>query len=64
MLNLGPNSVTPLSAERDFPVFIRWYHENKLKLNDLVMHKYSLDQINTAVDDLKHGRILCRGIFT
>jgi Zn-dependent alcohol dehydrogenase len=33
-------------------VFIRWYREGKLKLNDLVTHRYSLDQINTAVDDL------------
>ena len=56
--------MTPLSAERDFPVFIRWYREGKLKLNDLVTHRYSLDQINTAVDDLEHGRILGRGILT
>jgi Zn-dependent alcohol dehydrogenase len=64
MVNLGPSAVTPLSAERDFPVFIRWYREGKLKLNDLVTHRYSLDQINTAVDDLEHGRILGRGILT
>ena len=64
MLNLGPNSVPPLSAERDFPVFIRWYREGKLRLNDLVTNRYSLDQINTAVDDLEHGRILGRGILT
>jgi threonine dehydrogenase-like Zn-dependent dehydrogenase len=38
--------------------------EGKLKLNDLVTHRYSLDQINTAVDDLEHGRILGRGILT
>jgi len=44
------------SAEREF----RWYREGKLKLNDLVTHRYS----NTAVDDLEHGRILGRGIFT
>jgi len=49
--------------ERDFPTFIRWYREGKLKLNDLVTHRYSLDQINTAVDDLEHGRILGRGIL-
>jgi len=64
MLNLGPNAVPLLSAERDFPVCIRWYREGKLKLNDLVTHRYSLDQINTAVDDLEHGRILGRGILT
>ena len=50
--------------ELDFPTFIRWCREGKLKLNDLVTHRYSLDQINTAVDDLEHGRILGRGILT
>ena len=41
MLNLGPKAVTPASAARDFPVLIRWYREGKLKLNDLVTHRYS-----------------------
>lgn len=50
--------------ERDFPLFVRWYQEGKLKLNDLVTHRYTLDRINTAVDDLEHGRILGRGILT
>jgi Zn-dependent alcohol dehydrogenase len=50
--------------DRDFPIFIRWYREGKLKLNELVTHRYKLDEINTAVDDLEHGRILGRGILT
>jgi len=50
--------------ERDFPLFIRWYREGKLKLNDLVTNRYKLDQINSAVDDLENGRILGRGIIT
>ena len=50
--------------ERDFPLFVRWYREGKLKLNELVTHRYTLDQINTAVNDLEHGRILGRGILT
>ncbi len=50
--------------ERDFPLFVRWYREGKLKLNALVTHRYALDQINAAVDDLEHGRILGRGILT
>ena len=49
--------------ERDLPLFVRWYRKGKLKLNDLVTHRYSLDQINTAVDDLEQGRILGRGIL-
>jgi Zn-dependent alcohol dehydrogenase len=50
--------------DRDFPIFIRWYRAGKLKLNDLVTNRYALEQINMAVDDLEHGRILGRGIVT
>jgi Zn-dependent alcohol dehydrogenase len=50
--------------ERDFPLFVRWYREGKLKLAELVTRRYTLDQINTAVSDLEHGRILGRGIIT
>jgi Zn-dependent alcohol dehydrogenase len=50
--------------DRDFPIFVRWYREGKLKLDELVTRRYRLDQINTAVDDLEHGRILGRGIIT
>jgi S-(hydroxymethyl)glutathione dehydrogenase / alcohol dehydrogenase len=68
-LFIGNRSFTRTSGgdcrpERDFPTFIRWYREGKLKLNDLVTHQYSLDQINIAVEDLEHGRILGRGILT
>jgi Zn-dependent alcohol dehydrogenase len=50
--------------DRDFPLFLRWYCDGKLKLDDLVTNRYGLDQINMAVDDLEHGRILGRGILT
>lgn len=50
--------------DRDFPLFVRWYREGKLKLDDLVTRRYTLDQINTAVEDLESGRILGRGIIT
>jgi Zn-dependent alcohol dehydrogenase len=68
-LFIGNRSFTRTSGgdcrpERDFPVFIRWHREGKLKLNDLVTRRYTIDQINTAVDDLEHGRILGRGILT
>jgi Zn-dependent alcohol dehydrogenase len=68
-LFIGNRSFTRTSGgdcrpERDFPVFIRWYREGKLKLNDLVTRRYTIDQINTAVDDLEHGRILGRAILT
>jgi len=68
-LFIGNRSFTRTSGgdcrpDRDFPLFVRWYREGKLKLNDLVTRRYPLDQINTAVEDLEHGRILGRGIIT
>jgi Zn-dependent alcohol dehydrogenase len=68
-LFIGNRSFTRTSGgdcrpDRDFPLFIRWYRESKLKLTDLVTRRYTIDQINTAVDDLEHGRILGRGIVT
>jgi len=50
--------------DRDFPIFLRWFRDGKLKLNDLITNRYKLEQINDAVDDLEHGRILGRGILT
>ncbi|MBM4264505.1 MAG: zinc-binding dehydrogenase [Deltaproteobacteria bacterium] len=50
--------------DRDFPIFLRWFREGKLKLNELITNRYKLEQINEAVDDLEHGRILGRGILT
>ena len=49
---------------RDFPLFVRWYREGKLKLDELVTRRYALEQINEALDDLEHGRILGRAIIT
>ncbi len=50
--------------ERDFPIFLRWFREGKLKLDELVTNRYQLEQINEAVEDLARGRILGRGILT
>jgi Zn-dependent alcohol dehydrogenase len=68
-LFVGNRSFTRTSGgdcrpDRDFALFLRWYREGKLKLDDLVTHRYKLEEINTAVDDLEHGRILGRGIIT
>ena len=68
-LFIGNRSFTRTSRgdcrpDRDFPLFVRWYREGKLKLNELVTDRYTLDQINTAVEDLERGKILGRGILT
>lgn len=68
-LFVGNRSFTRTSGgdckpDRDFPMFLRWLREGKLKLNELITNRYKLEQINEAVDDLEHGRILGRGILT
>ena len=68
-LFIGSRSFTRTSGgdcrpDRDFPLFVRWDREGKLKLDELVTRRYALDQINEAVDDLEHGRILGRAIIT
>jgi Zn-dependent alcohol dehydrogenase len=68
-LFIGNRSFTRTSGgdckpDRDFPIFIRWYREGRLKLDELVTNRYTLNQINTAVDDLTQGKILGRGILT
>jgi Zn-dependent alcohol dehydrogenase len=67
-LFIGNRSFTRTSGgdckpDRDFPIFLRWFREGKLKLTELVTQRYKLEQINAAVDDLEHGRILGRGIL-
>ena len=68
-LFIGSRSFTRTSGgdsrpDRDFPLFVRWFREGKLKLDELVTRRYALEQINEAVDDLEHGRILGRAIIT
>jgi Zn-dependent alcohol dehydrogenase len=49
--------------DQDFPLFVRWYQDGKLKVNELATDRYTVDQINAAVEDLEHVRILGRGIL-
>jgi hypothetical protein len=62
--NLTRTSGGNRRPDHDFPCFVRWYRESKLKLDELVTRLYALDQINQAVDDLEEGRILGRAIIT
>jgi S-(hydroxymethyl)glutathione dehydrogenase / alcohol dehydrogenase len=48
--------------ERDFPVFAQWFRAGQLDLDALVTNRYSLDQVNHAVDDLRTGKVLGRAI--
>jgi Zn-dependent alcohol dehydrogenase len=49
--------------DRDFPMFLRWYHEGDLDLDALVTARYALDQINEATAALEQGKIAGRAIM-
>jgi S-(hydroxymethyl)glutathione dehydrogenase/alcohol dehydrogenase len=46
---------------RDFPKYAQMYREGKLPLDQLVSHRYSLDQINEAYADMLTG-VSTRGV--
>ncbi|MEV4033612.1 zinc-binding dehydrogenase [Streptomyces umbrinus] len=47
---------------RDFPTFVDWVRDGRFDPSALVTDRYSLDQLNTAVDDLRHGRVRGRAV--
>mgnify|MGYP006080942017 CR=1 FL=1 len=44
--------------DRDIPVFVNLYLEGKLLLDKLITHRYCLDDINQALDDLEQNRVV------
>ena len=49
--------------ENDFPEFVRWYKEGMLDLDALVTKRWSFDQINEGVEDLRAGNVFGRSII-
>ncbi|MCH7903193.1 MAG: zinc-binding dehydrogenase [Armatimonadetes bacterium] len=45
----------------DFPLYARLYKEGKLPIDRLISHRYDLDQINEAYDDMLKG-VSVRGV--
>jgi S-(hydroxymethyl)glutathione dehydrogenase/alcohol dehydrogenase len=43
-------------------MYLDWFQQGKLPLHDLITRRYTLAQINEAVYDLAHGKILGRSI--
>lgn len=41
--------------EADIPRYIRLFRQGRLKLSELITHHYPLDDINAAVDTVRHG---------
>ena len=50
--------------DRDLPMFVRWFREGRLPLDQLVTRRYTLDQMNDACSALAHGGIAGRAIVT
>lgn len=50
------------NPERDFTTFAFWSQNGSFDPSALVTDRYSLDQLNTAVDDLHHGRVRGRAV--
>jgi len=49
--------------ERDIPLYLRWFQQGKLPLNDLVTRRYKLEEVNEACDALARGQVLGRAIL-
>ena len=47
---------------RDFPMLADLYLGGRLKIDELITRRYALDDVGTAIEDLKRGD-LARGIF-
>ena len=45
------------NPDRDIPMFANLYLEGRLPLEKLLTHKYRLDQINEALDDMEQHRV-------
>jgi len=43
--------------DRDIPIYVYLYLSGKLRLDPLITHTYSLDDINQALEDLEHGKV-------
>jgi S-(hydroxymethyl)glutathione dehydrogenase/alcohol dehydrogenase len=51
------------NTERDFPIFIGWSRDGRFDASALVTDRYRLDELNTAVDHLHHGRVRGRAVI-
>lgn len=54
---LGSNMGSAVLA-RDIPYLANLYRQGRLKLDELITRRYSLDQINEAIEDTKAGQAL------
>jgi S-(hydroxymethyl)glutathione dehydrogenase/alcohol dehydrogenase len=48
----------------DIPRYLRLYKSGKLALDELVTERYTLDEINTAIERMKNGQAVGRCLIT
>ena len=48
------------SPELDIPRYIALYNNQQIMLNELITQRYKLKQINTAIEDMRNGKIAGR----
>ena len=48
---------------KDMPRLLRLYQQGKIKIDEMITHRYTLDQINEAYSDLEKG-VMLRSVIT
>ena len=43
--------------DRDFPRYVEWYRSGRLKLDELITHRFRLDEVNAALLALERGEV-------
>jgi Zn-dependent alcohol dehydrogenase len=51
------------APDRDFPTFIDWQQSGRLRLEELVTQRFSIEEINEATSALESGKISGRAIL-
>ena len=44
--------------DRDVPRYVEWYLAGRLKLDELITHRFRLEEINAAFDALRRGEVM------
>ncbi|MGA1371528.1 MAG: zinc-binding dehydrogenase [Pseudomonadales bacterium] len=51
------------APDRDFPTFLEWQQSGRLRLEELVTQRFTIEEINEATDALESGKISGRAIL-
>ncbi len=49
--------------DHNIPMYVDLYLAGKLRLDALITHQYSLEEINQALDDLEQGNVVGRALI-